>query len=88
MYNNTYVLEIKVLQSDLQEAINAQLEALFENIDECVEEMKDTPSDQYEEELANKLMLKNEFTLEVKKSNIPQAQLGVFLRGTYVQPGL
>lgn len=60
---------------------------MFENIDDIVEEMEGVPSEQYGEELANKLIQRNGFTLEVKKSNIPQAKLGVFIRGTYIHPG-
>lgn len=41
----------------------------------------------YDDELANRLIQKNKFIVEVKKSKIPQAQLGVFNRGTHVPVG-
>ena len=77
------------LRDDLHGNICNQVETLFTNIDECVTELEaeGVPPERYEEALADKLILKNQFTLEVKKSNIPAAKLGVFLRGTYVHAG-
>ena len=74
------------LQKSLQDSINAQMEQLFENIDATVQELdEDLPH--YDDELANRLIQKNNFVVEVKKSKIPQAQLGVFNRGTHVPRG-
>lgn len=74
------------MQKSLQDSINAQMEQLFENIDATVQELdEDLPH--YDDELANRLIQKNNFVVEVKKSKIPQAQLGVFNRGTHVPRG-
>lgn len=74
------------LQTSLQESINSQMELLFENIDTTVQDLdEDLP--RYDDELANRLIQKNDFVVEVKKSKIPQAQLGVFNRGTHVPRG-
>jgi hypothetical protein len=74
------------LQKSLQDSINVQMEFLFENIDATVQDLdEDTPH--YDDELANRLIQKNDFVVEVKKSKIPQAQLGVFNRGTHVPLG-
>lgn len=77
------------LKSNLQDALCTQIEKIFEDIDEIVGEMESEgiSPELYEDELANKLIQRVGFTLDVKKSNIPQAKLGVFVRGTYIHPG-
>ena len=81
-----YHLDYSDLKASLQDSINSQIELLFENIDSTVNEL-DEQNPHYNDDLANGLIQKNNFVVEVKKSKIQQAQLGVFNRGTHVPPG-
>jgi len=91
---NTFYEEIRCtdmshLQKKLQSALTSQMETIFQNIHKATLELNDNPpaNEEYEEELAHRLIQLNGFVLDIKKSMIPNAGYGVFLKGTYVSAG-
>lgn len=84
-------IEVSVLKKRLNQAICEQIEEMFENIHTVVEELgNDNPSmtqETYHQELLSRLIEKNRFVLESRKSTIPQAGLGLFTLGSVVYPG-
>jgi hypothetical protein len=85
-------LEVSVLKKRLNEAISEQVEEIFENVHQAVEELgSDNPTnlnpESYHNELQSRLIEKNRFVLETRKSTIPLAGDGLFAKGSVLYPG-
>lgn len=85
-------VEVSILKKRLNEAITEQIEEIFENVHQAVEELgSDTPTNSnpeaYHQDLLSRLVEKNRFVLEIRKSTIPQAGDGLFAKGSVLYPG-
>jgi hypothetical protein len=90
-YSEIENTEVSVLKKQLNEAITAQVETMFENIHSVVKELgndyQNLSPEQYQDDLLAQLIEKNRFILEVRKSTIPLAGNGLFARGSVLYPG-
>ncbi len=71
--------------------MNEQIETLFESIHTSVQELQDVVSqlepEEYELELSSRLISRNRFVPEIRKSGIPLSGNGLFVKGSVVYPG-